>query len=76
MSGRKEKGVSDLGPKPELRWIKVTELYIDQAYQRSAKSEASRKNLAYMQEHFSWAHCGALIVCHMPEKKQYTVIDG
>lgn len=68
--------MNDPGPRPELRWVKLTELYIDPAYQRSAKSEASLKNLRYVQEHFSWAHCGALIVCHVPDKRQYAVVDG
>lgn len=67
---------STLGKKPELKWIKITELYVDHEYQRNAKSKASKKNLAYMQEHFSWAHCGAVIVSLIPEKKQYAVVDG
>jgi hypothetical protein len=64
------------GAKPELKWIKLTELYIDHAYQRNAKSKNSLKNLNYIQGNFCWAHCGALIVCHVPEKKQYAVVDG
>jgi hypothetical protein len=65
-----------LGEKPELRWIKITELYVDHEYQRNAKSDASRKNIAYMKENFNWAHCGALIVSRMPAKNQYAVVDG
>lgn len=71
-----DQGGGSLGQKPELKWIRLTELYIDQAYQRNAKSDRSRKNLAYIQEQFSWAHCGALIVSYIPEKKQYAVVDG
>jgi hypothetical protein len=67
---------ADLGTKPELKWIKLTELYVDHEYQRNAKSKASRKNLLYIQNNFCWAHCGALIVCHVPEKKQYAIVDG
>ncbi len=71
-------GVLSNGPgtKPELKWIKITELYIDPTYQRNARSDRSRKNVAYIQGNFCWAHCGALIVCHVPEKKQYAVMDG
>lgn len=69
-------GLKSPGEKPELKWIKITQLYVDPGYQRSAKSKASRKNLAYLQEHFSWAHCGALIVTHMPDKGRYAVVDG
>ena len=65
-----------LGEKPELKWIRITQLYIDQNYQRSAKSDASRKNLAHIKEKFSWAHCGALIVSYDAERKYYAVIDG
>jgi hypothetical protein len=68
--------MSTLGKKPELKWIKLAELYIDHKYQRSADGGASKANLKYMREYFSWAACGALIVCHMPDKKQYAVIDG
>lgn len=69
-------GMKTLGPKPELKWVKLTELYIDQEYQRSAKTDRSRANIAYIQLHFSWAAFGALIVAFVPAKKQYAVLDG
>jgi hypothetical protein len=69
---------SDLSQKPELKWIKLTELYIPTEYQRSAKNDASLKNISYIKEHFNWASCGALLVCELAKAKppQYAIIDG
>ena len=64
------------GPKPEMKWIDVSKLYIDPEYQRQAGSKASKRNIEYMRMNFSWAFCGALIVCWVEKKKQYAVIDG
>lgn len=68
--------MSDVGKKPELKWIKLTELYVDPVYQRNAKSRNSLNNIAYIQENFSWAYCGALVVSFVPEKSQYAIVDG
>jgi hypothetical protein len=68
--------VSNIGPKPELKWIPLTQLYVDQEYQRSAKSSKSQTNINYMRQNFSWAFCGALVVCYVKAKKQYAIIDG
>ncbi len=64
------------GEKPELKWIKITQLYVDSEYQRSAKSQRSQTNITYMRENFSWAFCGALVVCYIKATKQYAIIDG
>jgi hypothetical protein len=78
--GHKTRGggqpVSNPGPKPELKWLDVEKLYVDSRYQRNTKSKASEKNLDYLKENFSWAHCGALIVCFVPAEKKFAVIDG
>jgi hypothetical protein len=68
--------ISDPGQKPELKWLSMEKLYVDSRYQRNTKSRASEKNLDYLKENFSWAHCGALIVCFVPAEKKYAVIDG
>jgi hypothetical protein len=74
----KTKQEDGLGQKPELRWIKLTQLYIPTEYQRSVRSDASAKNINYIKNHFNWADCGALIVCPLPHANppQYAVIDG
>jgi hypothetical protein len=72
------KNESAIGEKPELKWIKLTELYIPTEYQRSAKNPSSLKNIHYIKENFNWASCGALLVCELEKSmpKQYAVIDG
>ena len=72
------KTTDELGPKPELRWVKITQLYIPADYQRSVKSDASAKNINHIKAHFNWGDCGALIVCPLPgaQPPQYAVIDG
>jgi hypothetical protein len=59
-----------------LKWLSVDKLYVDNRYQRNTKSKASEKNLDYLKQNFSWAHCGALIVCFVPAEKKFAVIDG
>lgn len=66
----------DLGKKPELKWLALKNLYVDQDYQRGTQSRASQNNLEYIQKHFSWSYFAPLIVCFVPEKKKYAVIDG
>ena len=36
-----------LDPKPELYWVKLTQLYVPTDYQRSVKSDASSKNISH-----------------------------
>lgn len=68
--------MSELGRKPELKWININEMYVDPTYQRNTNSDASKKNLKYLTESFSWANCGALTVCYIDSKKKYAVLDG
>ena len=76
--GKSAKTPDELGPKPELRWVKITQLYVPADYQRSVKSHASAKNISHIKAHFNWGDCGALIVCPLSdaEPPQYAVIDG
>lgn len=67
---------SEPGPKPQLKWIPITDLYVDHGYQRGTQSETSQKSLRYLTKEFSWAHCGALIATFVPAKKKYAVVDG
>src|SRR5262245_11306189 len=69
---------SELGAKPELKWIKLTQLYVPTEYQRPAKNLTSLANINYIKDQFNWGSCGALIVCELAESKppQYAIIDG
>jgi hypothetical protein len=64
--------------RPELKWIKLSQLYVPTEYQRPAKKGNSLKNIEYIKQHFNWASCGALIVCELKKAKppQYAIIDG
>ena len=68
----------DVGKKPELKWIKLSQLYIPSEYQRSIKSSSSLKNIGHIKQNFSWADFGVLIVCELEKAKpaQYAIIDG
>ena len=68
--------MSTLETRPELAWVNIADMYVDAAYQRSTQSDASKKNLKWLVDNFSWSHCGALIVCYVAAKKKYAVLDG
>lgn len=70
--------MNNLGKKPSLQWIKLTQLYIPEEYQRSTKSGAAQKHIASIKENFNWADFGVLIVCELEKANppQYAVIDG
>jgi hypothetical protein len=70
------KMLSKLGPKPQFKWLPLDELFIETKYQRSTKSRSSANNIGYLVAEFSWAACGALVVCFDPNQKKYAVIDG
>ncbi|OWK42402.1 hypothetical protein FRUB_04480 [Fimbriiglobus ruber] len=65
-----------LTERPELKWIKLTELYVPADYQRPAKNSASLANINYIRNNFNWASCGALIVCQLAKSRQFAIIDG
>jgi hypothetical protein len=64
------------GKRPELKWLPITALYVDSTYQRNPDSKASKKNIAYIRENFSWRYFGVLSVCQVESKKQYAIVDG
>lgn len=68
----------DLSQRPELKWIKLSQLYVPSEYQRPAKNSTSLANINYITQNFNWASCGALIVCELEKSKppQYAIIDG
>src|SRR4051794_16831426 len=70
--------MTDLAKRPELKWIKLSQLYIPTDYQRPAKNSTSIANINYIKANFNWASCGALIVCELAKSKpaQFAVIDG
>jgi hypothetical protein len=73
-----EQSMSASEQRPELKWIKLIELYVPTDYQRPAKNATSLANIGYIKTNFNWASCGALIVCQLAKAKppQYAIIDG
>lgn len=62
--------------RPELKWIPIAEMFVDDSYQRTPESKASKKNIVSIRDNFAWEYCGALIVCWNEEKGKYAIIDG
>lgn len=62
---------------PELKWLKLTELYIPAKYQRALAGKSSLSNIDHIKNNFNWAECGALLVCKTrKDSEKYAVIDG
>jgi hypothetical protein len=64
----------DRGPAPELRWLPIEQLVIDEGYQRRI-TEQGRKNVRRIAEAFSWAFFAPVIVSPI-EGGRYAIIDG
>lgn len=64
------------GRPPDLKWLRLAELGINPAYQRSI----TKKGLATIQKimaEFSWSRFSPVIVCRVPGPTvQYEIIDG
>lgn len=64
------------GQLPELKWIALSDLFIDRRFQREIRSDNSRRNIRKLRSYFLWGHCGALIVAFDDHQKKYSIIDG
>lgn len=67
---------SELGEKPELKYLELTKLFVDATYQRPTETSKSQKNIAYIRDNWSWRDCGALTVVWVSSKKKFAIIDG
>ena len=59
---------SCLGPKPELKWINLTELCVPADYQRPANNSTSLGDINHIKTNFNWTSRG-VIVCHVANSK-------
>ena len=62
------------GPAPQLLWVRVQDLVVDETYQRPIRG-AGRKNIAAIAEAFCWSKFAPLIVSPIAGGR-YAVIDG
>lgn len=63
-----------LGPAPELRWLPIDSLVIDDSYQRDITKQGVG-NIRHIAENFSWTFFAPVIVSPI-EGGRYAVIDG
>lgn len=65
---------ANLGQPPELSWLSIADLVVDDEYQRPI-SEVGRRNVLRIAEQFNWLNFAPLIVAPVGGGK-YAVIDG
>lgn len=66
--------VEDPGPRPELQWIPLSQLYINDAYQRRL-TDRSRRAIRKIASRFDWAKLKALSVIDVGDGR-FEVTDG
>lgn len=65
----------DPGQRPELTWLPVDRLSVDDAYQRSLNTPRSKKLIARIAEHFRWASFQAILATPAGADA-WLIIDG
>ncbi|BAE50551.1 ParB N-terminal domain-containing protein [Paramagnetospirillum magneticum] len=66
--------VMDFGQRPELGWLPVALLSVDEAYQRKIDSRASQKAIDQIVGNFKWSCFGTALVTQKDEG--WLIIDG
>lgn len=65
----------DGGARPELTWIAIDSLYVDQTYQREL-GERGLRNIGRIAERFDWAFFAPVIVAPLEGGAFFVIIDG
>ena len=60
---------------PDMEWLLIDNLIIDDRYQRDTVTRRSLKNIQTIRDNFSWAKLSPLTVADLGTGK-YAVIDG
>tara|TARA_R110002110_G_scaffold115958_4_gene287231 strand:+ start:1128 stop:2069 length:942 start_codon:yes stop_codon:yes gene_type:complete len=66
----------DPGARPELAWIPLDVLDVDDRYQREIDTRAGRRVIARMVAEFAWRRFSPLIVTPSDVEGRYMVLDG
>ncbi|QOZ25309.1 DUF6551 family protein [Bradyrhizobium sp. CCBAU 51753] len=67
----------DAKEKPRLFWIAITNLRVDERYQRKIVGRASEKSVLSIAENFSWAKFAPVVVAEIDgDEELFAVIDG
>lgn len=64
-----------VGNRPSIEWIRVSDLMVDETYQRRTDNHASRRLIASIAAKFDWRLFGVLTVSRRPDDTM-AVIDG
>lgn len=56
-------GLADAGPRPELCWLPVDRLSVDQSYQRTIDTRAGQNLIGRIAERFTWSAFQAILAC-------------
>lgn len=66
--------VIDMGPAPKLEWIDISDLVVDDSYQRPI-ARAGKTNIARIVSNFRWCYFAAVVVSPI-EGGKYAIVDG
>lgn len=66
----------DLGKKPELAWLPIDKLTVNEAYQRSVASDRSQKLIKKIAAEFDWALFQTIVATPIDKGKRWEIIDG
>lgn len=65
---------SDPGKRPELRWLKISQLRVDPRYQREI-GERGQRNVLSIAHHFKWCKFSVVVVAPIGADL-YAIVDG
>jgi hypothetical protein len=65
---------ADLGAAPQLQWIKIADLVVDETYQRPV-TDQGRRSIRAIALHFSWSRFAPVVVSPV-EGGRYAIVDG
>ena len=63
------------GQKPEMAWVDINKLDVDNAYQRNTNGCRSKENIKKIMNNFCWEEFTPITVVKT-EKGTYNIIDG
>lgn len=69
------KAATSFGPAPQLQWIKVADLVVDDAYQRPLDTPTSRASVRAIAARFDWRYFAPVVVSPVPGGL-YSIVDG
>ena len=75
MTGKSTNKTFKPGPKPELGWVPLDQLEVDETYQRNLKHRKAKTRINKISENFQWSKFAALVVSKTDGGK-FMILDG